>query len=306
MGRIFKLVAALSVPLLLSGCFLLPGKFDAHLNILDGDRYEFSYVGQIQMAMPSNDEPEKPSDEPFDPAKMKCRDLVYKATGEVRAELPIYGDDYDPYASDSSSDSDREYNVVDRTCTVEEVAAENKHYDNEQKRKLERYKEETAMVGAFFGGPVPGDDDSMRAFAKTLKKYSGWKKVEYTGNNVFEVEYRASGIIGSYFSFPILPDAQMQYPFFQLIRRSDGAVELLTPGVDGQGSLFKMMMMDKNSGKAPGVADIDGTLTVETNGSVVSNNSTDGFTEKGDRKVMRWKIGKHTTSDEIPRALIRY
>ncbi|MEP2102634.1 MAG: hypothetical protein ABJP02_03675 [Parasphingorhabdus sp.] len=309
MKQMFKFVAALSAPLLLSGCFLLPGKFNANLKILDGDRYEFGYTGQIQMSMPDDGKLKKPSNEPFDTAKLKCRDRVYKSNGEVNAQRPVYGDDYDQYGKDADPSIDtskRSYDIVDRDCAEEEITKRKDEYDRQQARKLKRYNEESAMAGAFFGGPIPGDDESMAAFAKKLSKYQGWKKVEHAGGNIFDVEYSETGTIGNYFSFPVLPDAQMQYPFFQIIRRSDGAVELIMPGIAGQGSLFNVMMMKESGGKAPKISEIDGVLTVETNGTVVNNNSIDGFTEKGDRKMMSWNIGKNAESEDGPRALIRF
>ncbi len=310
MKQMFKFVAAMSAPLLLSGCFLLPGKFNANLKILDGDRYEFGYSGQIQMTMPDDGKLKKPSDEPFDPAKLKCRDRVYKSNGEVNAVSPVYGDDYDRYGKDANPDADnsnRSYDVADRDCTEEEITKRKDQYVRSQERKKKRYEEESVMAGAFFGGPIPGDNESMVAFAKKLQKYRGWNKVEHAGGNIFDVEYSEAGTIGNYFSFPVLPDAQMQYPFFQIVRRSDGAVELLTPGIAGQGSLFNMMMMKESGGKAPKISEIDGVLTVETNGTVATNNSVDGFTEKDGRKVMSWKIGKSAAgAEEGPRALIRF
>src|SRR5690606_40486690 len=130
----------------------------------------------------------------------------------------------------------------------------------------ENYERERGMASVVFGGPVPGDDASMRAVAKTVKKYQGWKKVEYVGGNIFDVEYSEAGTIGSYFSFPVLPDAQMQYPFFQLVRRANGDVELFAPGVAAKSSFFNMMMLEGKSAKTPELAEIDGTVPRESNG----------------------------------------
>lgn len=310
-----RIVAAVSAPLLLSGCFLLPGKFDANLKILDRDRYEFTYVGEIQITLPEDGKTKKPSSEPFDPDKLKCRDRIYKSNGEVNPTRPVYGDDYDQYAEEvteagdaaGTSDSNSLYDVVARECTADEIADRKSQYDADQARKQKRYEEEAAMAGAFFGGPIPGDEESLKDFAVQLRKYAGWDKVEHAGGNIFNVEFRETGTIANYFSFPILPDAQMQYPFFQLMRRNDGSVELLTPSIAGQGGLFNMMMMKEGSGKgAPEISEIDGTLTVETNGTVASNNSADGFVESGSMKVMKWKIGKNAESEDGPRVLIRF
>lgn len=310
-----RIVAAASAPLLLTGCFLLPGKFDANLKILDGDRYEFAYAGEIQITLPEDGKTRKPSNEPFDPDKLKCRDLVYKSNGEANPARPVYGDDYDEYADEvteaadaaGTDSSSRSYDVVARDCTADEIADRKSQYDADQERKQKRYEEEAAMAGALFGGPIPGDEESLKEFAVQLRKYAGWEKVEHAGGTIFNVEFRESGSIGNYFSFPILPDAQMQYPFFQIMRRNDGAIELLTPSVAGQGGLFNMMMMQEGGGKgAPEISEIDGTLTVETNGTVVSNNSADGFVESGSMKVMQWKIGKNAASEDGPRVLIRF
>ncbi|SIN61630.1 hypothetical protein SAMN02745824_0924 [Parasphingorhabdus marina DSM 22363] len=315
MKHFVRIIAAASAPLLLSGCFLLPGKFDANLKILDGDRYEFSYAGEIQITLPDEGKAKKPSSEPFDPDKLKCRDRVYKSNGEVDPTRPVYGNDYDQYAdevtdtgdAESESSSNRLYDVVARECTADEIADRKSQYDADQARKQKRYDEEAAMAGALFGGPIPGDEESLKAFAAQLGKYAGWEKVEHAGGNIFNVEFRETGTIGNYFSFPVLPDAQMQYPFFQLMRRNDGAIELLTPSIAGQGGLFNMMMMKEGGGKgAPEISEIDGTLTVETNGTVASNNSADGFVESGGMKVMQWKIGKNAESEDGPRVLIRF
>lgn len=306
MNHIFRLAAAIAAPLLLSGCFLLPGKFDASLKILDGERYAFSYIGQVQMAAPDS-EPERPENIAFDPALLTCRDVVDKNSGQITDTSHLYRGEYDSYAVDSSFDSDRGYDVVERSCSEEEITAQQKKYETEQARKQEEYEQERAIAGAVFGGPVPGDEKSMRAFAETLSKYKGWKKVEYDGGNIFNVEYSETGTIGSYFSFPVLPDAQMQYPFFQLARRANGDVELFAPGVAAKSSFFNMMMLEDKSAKAPELAEIDGTFTLETNGTVVTNNSADGFTEKGDRKIMTWKIGKNVGGQQdAPRAMIRF
>ncbi|MEP3225526.1 MAG: hypothetical protein ABJO01_06085 [Parasphingorhabdus sp.] len=310
MKQMFKILIALTVPLLLSACLLLPGKFEANLNILDGDRYEFAYVGQIQMSAPNDGKLSKPELVAIDPAQLKCRDRVYKSDGRINPITPVYGNEYDRYGKDANPDQDistRSYDVVDRDCTEKEIEDRKAQAKRSYERKVRRYEEEVSMARAFFGGAIPGDDETMVKFAERLEKYRGWEKVEHAGGNIFNVEYKESGTIGNYFSFPIMPDAQFQYPFFQLVRRADGAVELLTPGIAGQGGIFNLIMQKEAGGKAPKISDIDGLLTVETNGKVINNNSIDGFAENGDRKIMRWEIGKDVPmSQEGPRALIRF
>lgn len=307
MGLYKKIAAALVAPLLLNGCFLLPGKFDANLKLLDGGRYEFAYIGEIQMTVPDDKDLKKPEDTSFDPAKLKCRDQVEKTSGEKSEADTVYDDEYDRFDPDNGYDDDYPYKAVARACTKTEIDDQRAIFEQAKERKRKDYEKQIGIVGAMFGGAIPGDEDSMRKFAANLSKYEGWKKVEYVGNNIFNVEYSSNGQVGNYFAFPVLPDAQMQYPFFQVLQRTENTTELLTPSISGQGSLFNTMMfgeMGKDSG--PKLKEINGTLTVETTGQVVSNNSADGFQTRGAMKVMTWKIGKDAGSQQSPRVLVKF
>ena len=307
MGLYKKIAIALAAPLLLNGCFLLPGKFDANLKLLDGGRYEFAYVGELQMNMPDEKELKKPDDTSFDPAKLKCRDLVEKTSGEKSETLAVYGDEYDRFNQEDGYYDKDSYKVEERSCTENEVSERRAEFDREKIRTEKKYQEQSGIASAIFGGAIPGDDESMRKFATNLSKYAGWKKVEYAGNNIFNVEYSSSGQVGNYFAFPVLPDAQVQYPFFQVLQRTQNTTELLTPAINSQGGLFnKMLLGEMDKGSSPKLSEINGTLTVETTGEVLSNNSVDGFQTRGATKVMTWKIGKDSGLQEGPRVLVKF
>ena len=310
--RLSAMATAIAAPLLLSGCLLLPGAFNAKLSLLEGDRYEFAYTGQVQFVLPE-DGPEKPDDTPFDPANVVCRDRVNSETGETTP-------DYNSYRADAMNDvmaeevavvedGEPRIDIRTRPCTEAEIAEQRQRFDDQRERAERRYAEESKMVGMLFGGAIPGDPVSMRAFAERLAKYDGWNKVEYAGGNIFDVEYAAAGPIANYFAFPVLPDAQMQYPFFQVVRRGNGAVELLSPSFAGQDGLIGLMAMGGMSGGSAqpldGIENIAGTITVETDGEVLSNNSADGFVERDGRKVMTWRVGNGVVLEEGPRVLLR-
>lgn len=48
--RLTKILAALAVPLLLTGCFLSPGKFDAAITVNRDGTYSFRYTGELVVA----------------------------------------------------------------------------------------------------------------------------------------------------------------------------------------------------------------------------------------------------------------
>jgi len=158
-----------------------------------------------------------------------------------------------------------------------------------------------------FGGAIPGNDDSLKRFASQLQKYEGWEKVEYAGNNIFNVEFKASGTFDHYFAFPVLNNAAMQYPFFQIVKRKSGELEVMSPALGGGSSSFWSLAM---LGGIPGgkkgassLAAIDGSFTLETDGEILANNGPDGYETSGKNKKIHWQV---KDLSEGPRALIRF
>tara|TARA_R110000787_G_scaffold220726_1_gene329446 strand:+ start:2681 stop:3421 length:741 start_codon:yes stop_codon:yes gene_type:complete len=238
-----KLIAALSIPLLLVGCLLVPGKFDSQLRLMNDGTYVFTYNGQMQLAEDDGNSMSPPS-------------------GESNDDSPEGGDK-----------------------------------DDEQKN---------AAMRSIFGGAVPGDDEGLKEFAAQLAKYDGWNKVEYVGDNLFEVEYMVSGNFDQMFAFPTIPGATMQFPFVQIIRRSGGELEISTPAMAGPGGLAGAMgpMPMGGSGKNK-TQPIDGSFTIETNGEILSNNTADGYKSDGAVKKLQWKVNEASSATGSPRAIVK-
>lgn len=163
--------------------------------------------------------------------------------------------------------------------------------------------QKNTAIRSIFGGAVPGDDEGLKKFAAQLAKYDGWNKVEYVGDNLFEVEYAVSGNFDRMFAFPTIPGATMQFPFVQIIRRSGGELEVLTPAMAGPGGLAGAMgPMPMGETK---MQTIDGSFTIVTDGEVLSNNTEDGLAISGSTKTMRWKVDGASGPDGSPRAIIK-
>jgi len=177
--------------------------------------------------------------------------------------------------------------------------------DSAESSEKDKEQQNTAMR-SIFGGAVPGDDEGLTKFAAQLAKYDGWNKVEYVGNNIFEVEYAVSGNFDQMFAFPTLPGATMQFPFVQIIRRSGGELEILTPAMAGPGGLAGAMgPMPMGGASEEKMQPLDGKFTIETDGEILSNNTADGYKSDGPVKKLRWTIDNATGAEGSPRAIIK-
>ncbi|WP_430416354.1 hypothetical protein [Parasphingorhabdus sp.] len=309
MEKYSKWILALIAPLLLAGCLLIPGKFDSQLGLMNDGTYSFTYVGQMQLS-----EGDGPQSSPgrdhmqYDPGQAMCFNQVNKASGKITPyPLDLYSipmnDDNDP-----NSYEERECSADD-LATLEQMHDDQMALDAEEMRgskKAEEDRRNTAM-SSIFGGAVPGDDESLKKFAAQLSKYDGWDKVEYMGDNLFEVEYSVAGNFDQMFAFPTIPGATMQFPFVQIIRRSGGELEVSTPAMGGPGGLAGAMgPMPMNSNPDDSKTQpIDGVFTIITDGQVLTNNTEDGLTIKDSTKNMRWRVDGTSGPDGSPRAIIK-
>lgn len=311
MGKYSKWALALIAPLLLTGCLLIPGKFESQLRLMNDGTYSFTYNGQMQMAE-GDDNPmsSQSATATFNPDEQRCSNQIDKESGEITA-LPYGVVDYaDPM--DTAADP---FSYEDRQCTAAELAEMEREFDEQMAMMNDDFgqsentddAQKNAAMRSVFGGAVPGDDEGLKKFAAQLAKYDGWDKVQYVGDNIFEVEYAVSGNFDQMFAFPTIPGATMQFPFVQILRRSGGELEILTPAMAGPGGLagaMGPMPMGGPSGEAK-TQPIDGTFTIVTDGDVLSNNTVDGLTVSGSTKNMRWQVDGASGPDGSPRAILK-
>jgi hypothetical protein len=310
-GEYSKWALALVAPLLLTGCLLIPGKFESQLRLMNDGTYSFTYNGQMQMAE-GDDKPmsSQPATMSFDPDEQRCSNQIDKETGEITL-LPFSVEDY----AEPVDGEPQPYSFEDRQCTAAELVEMEREYNEQMAMMNDDFgqsgntddTQKNAAMGSVFGGAVPGDDEGLKKFAAQLAKYDGWNKVEYMGDNLFEVEYAVNGNFDQMFAFPTIPGATIQFPFVQILRRSGGELEILTPAMAGPGGLagaMGPMPMGGSSGESK-TQPIDGTFTIVTDGDVLSNNTKDGLTVSGSTKNMRWKVDGSSGPDGSPRAIVK-
>ena len=275
------LLAALS--LLLSGCFITPGKFTSELILTEPDRFTFTYEGEIFFLGLSS------------LAKMGA------AADEFVAE-----------------DCYNEQTFEDRECTAAELADQHAAWDANAGMRAAEAAQQAQQMSAMMGGIDPSDPEAAAELTALLLRQKGWNRVEDKGDGLFDVSYSVSGELSHDFMFPVIEGFPTTNPFVQLILRDGDVVRVNAPGfsagnesnpmsamMGGMGSMAGMSVMGQSGpgmGEMPEMPVIEGTFTVVTNGIIRANNTDEGSAPTARGEELQWKISPRTQA--APTALI--
>ncbi len=273
--------------LVLTGCFMSPGKFTSELVLTGPDSFTFSYDGEI-----------------FFLGLSKLAQM--EAAGEAFAANCF---DEETYES--------------RDCTAEEEAAQRAEWEAGASERAANAKRNAEKMAALMGGIDPSDPKAADELVNLLSRQKGWQRVEHKGDGVFDVSYRVSGTMGHDFSFPMIEGFPPTNPFVQVFLRKGGQVRINAPGFTAQNgetgvlgsmlgagsfaSLAAMGMASEGAEGAeaiPGVPALDGTFTIRTTGGmrVLANNTDEGPAAEGSGEALTWRINPRTA--QPPTALI--
>lgn len=277
--------------LVLSGCFMTPGKFTSELAITGPDTFTFSYEGEIFFLGLS---------------KLAQMD----AGKEVFTPSDCYDDEsFEP-----------------RDCTEAEIASQRADWEAGAAERAEQAKKQAQQMAALMGGIDPSDPKAAEELVKLLQRQKGWERVVHKGDGVFDVSYRITGTMGHDFMFPLIEGFPTTNPFVQVFLRKGGQVRINAPGfavqntetggmgtVLGAGSFAGLAAMGaaeeaaKNGGDAgsiPGVPQIDGTFTVRAAPGmrILANNTDEGPVAGTAGEMLVWQVSPRTT--QAPTALI--
>ena len=267
--------------LLLTGCFITPGKFESELALNNDGTFNFSYNGEIfflglsQLAQMSEQAEEFEAEDCYDQETYEMRDCNEAELAEQRAEW--------------------------------EAAAE---------ARVAKAKEEAEQMSKFLGGIDPSNSEATEELRQLLLRHKGWNKVESKGDGLFEIEYSVSGTLSHDLMFPVIEGIPTTNIFVQAILRDESQVRVNAPGFSAESNASPMGGM---MGAMPGLAAlgqpeqspdamekipaIDGTFTVRTDGEILANNTDEGATRVGDEQVFVWNISPSTQA--VPTALIK-
>lgn len=275
------MIAGLS--LLLTGCFVTPGKFTSQLVLVDQDRFTFTYEGEIFFLGLSN-----------------------------LAKMGAAADEFTP----EGCYDDETYE--ERECTEEELALQRENWEAGAEMRAAEAAREAQQMSVVMGGIDPTDPEASAELVELLMRQKGWESVVDKGEGVFDVRYSVSGQLSHDFMFPMIEGFPTTNPFVQFILRDGNVVRVNAPGFGAQnennpmtgmlggmaglGGLSAMGQDGAAGGEMPELPMIEGTFTIVTSGKIRANNTDEGSTTGPDGEVLTWEISPRTKA--APTALI--
>ncbi len=289
-----RALSACGALLLLTGCFLQPGKFDAELTVERGGTFGYRYDGEIYLLGLS-----------------KLAELGQRMENSDAefVEQPCYDDGLEEDAFE------------ERPCTEDEIATQKRDYEDELKSKAEEQERETEMMKAMLGGLDPTDPDAAEELVARLERQVGWNNVEYAGDGLFNISFAIRGRLSHDFVFPTMERVPMANHFVQLALREGQKVRMDAPGfaasssddpfssmMGGMTGMFGAIMAasgdDGEDEDIPLFPELDGTFRLVTDARILANNTDEGPEMIDGREVLTWTINKRTKI--APTALIDY
>jgi hypothetical protein len=306
-----KMIVAACLPLALTSCFLAPGAFTSTLDLRRDGSFTFAYKGEIIFSPPDDMMPGGSSaQEVWADDMARCytdTPQSAKAGGagkETKTSVPA--EEVEILPADEPAGA---IEVQSRTCTKADIAQQKKDFEESEKLRAERQKEESAQFAAMFGF-APGDDAANQRLAAQLMKQEGWKSVKYAGEGIFMIDYQLVGRVGHDFIFPTFEQNDIVFPFVVLRKRQNGAVAVTTPGLTGgaanaialRAGMLGASNAAANGKMAAGHPRTKGSFTITTDGQILTNNTEDGPTTGTAGQVLTWQIDSKST--KIPESLI--
>jgi hypothetical protein len=262
--------------LALAACILTPGKFTSQLDVRKDGRFSFSYSGEIYMV-----------------ALSKLADMGREGAGAEFTPQPCF--------KDGSGE--------ERACSSDEAGQQKREWEEQRTASTDKRKRDAEGMKAMLGGIDPSDPRAAEELAARLRRQAGWRRVDYKGDGLFEVDFAIVGRLDHDFTFPTIERFPMANAFVQLSKRSDGTLRIDAPGfspVTG-GEPFRGMMqaaaMSADKGNGAKLPVIDGKFSVTTDGAVLANNTDEGPKTAPEGQRLDWTI--NARSPAAPTALIR-
>lgn len=275
-------VFAIALSLALAACIVSPGKFESTFDLRRDGTFTFSYNGQIYLL-----------------ALSRLAEMSAQSESEVFVETPCYDDD----------------SYEERTCTEEELAQQREYWEQQAAARREQSAREAQEMAQFLGGIDPADPAAAEELAARLRRQEGFKRVDYRGDGLFEVEFSLASRMGHDFMFPTLERFPMSNSFVIANLRQGGTVRIEAPGyaAQGGGNPYQSMLAGiaaggavpsaASDGESTPLPEMDGTFRIVTDGRILANNTDEGPTPGTSGQVLEWRVNARTQT--APMALIQ-
>ncbi|WP_416831432.1 MAG: hypothetical protein ACMUJI_15140 [Erythrobacter sp.] len=275
------LLAGLSM--VLSGCFITPGKFTSELILTEPDQFTFTYEGEIffvglsQLAEMGN------TPETFEPK-------------------PCFNDN----------------TFEERECSRNEIAGQRAEWEAGAEARAAEAARKSEQMAALMAGIDPANPEATAELTRLLLRQEGWEKVEAKGDGLFDIRYSVTGELNHDFMFPVIEDFPTTNPFVQVILRKGDVVRINAPGFAAENDANPMAAMmggmaglaglsaisdeGENGPKMPEFPTVEGTFTIVTSGRIMANNTDEGASRSPNGEVLTWAISPRTKT--APTALL--
>lgn len=196
--------------------------------------------------------------------------------------------------------------LEERPCTEEELARQKSDFEKQQAEKNESDAKAAQLL---FGGINPNDPKAAEEIAGRLRRQKGWRRVDYKGGGLFDVEFLIAGKLDHDFTFPTIERFPMANAFVQVALRDDGTVRVDAPGFGPSlsgpvmaGMMQGAMMKDGGEGQQP-PSSADGTFTIRTDAAILANNTDEGPRKAAGGQELGWTVNARVPA--APMALLR-
>ena len=274
------MLAAMS--LMLTGCFLSPGKFTSELVLERNNQFSFNYKGEI-----------------FFLGLSKLTKMIASMDRPEFQEEECYDNDWEIVA-----------------CTAADIAEQRREWEANAESRAANKDKQSEQIAALMGGLDPYDPASADELAQRLQRQHGWNSVQHVGDGVYNVDFSISGTLSHDIIFPLIEKFPIPTQFVQVIRRDGNQVRVEAPGFAAQDNSSPASgMMGGIAGLAaigaatdadtdiPNIPQMEGTFTIVTDGQILANNTDEGPSQSTSGQTLTWEVSKRTKT--APTALIK-
>lgn len=265
--------ALLALSLTLASCLLSPGRFISSLDIRRDGRFGFTYSGEIYLLGLS-----------------KLAELGGKPVA------------FTPECFHPGT-------MVKRPCTAAETAEQRSKWQENQGIASDKTKRDAEAMKVILGGIDPSSPKAAEEFAQRLRRQEGWRRVDYKGDGLFDVDFAISGTLDRDFAFPSIERFPMANAFVSINRHKDGTLRIDAPGfatAAGNDSLRSLMLLGaagKDGAGPPALPVTEGTFTLTTDAAILANNTDEGPQADTAGQRLAWPINARASA--APTALLR-
>ena len=282
-ARAMTLALAAGLCLVLAACMLSPGKFVSRLDVRKDGAFNFTYAGEVHVL-----------------ALSKLAEMGRNSSSE---------ESFAPHCHQDADKPDVAVASAERKCSAAEVSEQKKSWEEAQSVSRSRRERDAQSMKAMFGGIDPADPKAAGEFAERLRRQAGWRKVEYRGDGLFDVDFALSGRFGHDFTFPLVERFPAANPFVQAIVRADGSLRIDAPGFapaaagEPYRGWMQAAMLSEGSRNQPQLPQVDGSFTLVTDAEVLANNTNQGPAGDSSGKRLEWTVNARSTA--APMALLQ-